>query len=350
MRLLILGATGLSGTAITEAALARGHEVVAVHRGVSDTLRVRDDDRLLDYVHDRSDGHAALTMRGPFDAVVDVSARVPAWVADAVRTLDEDEPWWVQLSSVSAYGDQSRRGPQEGDAVASFDDPALELRACTDPKVPFSYDWYAPAKAAGERLLLESARRVNRSTVLRPVLITGAHDSTWRVPWWLHRIAAGGTAVAPPAEDPIQVLDARDLAWLVLDAIEQRTSGVYNAAPTPGSQTVGSLVEACRTIVAEGGVEPAQVVHVERAVLEAHGVEPWSDLPAWISHGIGYDAMVTARTDLVEEVFGFRARPLVDTMRWVQDWIASGTAGFPSAGLHPARERAILDELATGTR
>ena len=127
MRLLILGATGLSGTAITDEALARGHEVVAVHRGVSDTLRARDDERLLDYVHDRCDGHAALTMRGPFDAVIDVSARIPAWVADAVRTLDGDEPWWVQLSSVSAYGDLSQPGPTEADAVATFDDPVLEL-------------------------------------------------------------------------------------------------------------------------------------------------------------------------------------------------------------------------------
>src|SRR5687767_11984392 len=96
-KLLILGATGLSGTAITREALARGHEVVAVHRGVSDTLRDIDADALLDYVHDRSDGHAALRMQGPFDGIIDVSARIPAWAADAVRTLDLGEPWWVQL-------------------------------------------------------------------------------------------------------------------------------------------------------------------------------------------------------------------------------------------------------------
>jgi 2'-hydroxyisoflavone reductase len=349
MRLLILGATGLSGTAITDEALARGHEVVAVHRGHSDTLRARDDERLLDYVHDRSDGHAALTVRGPFDAVIDVSARVPAWVADAVRTLDEDEPWWVQLSSVSAYADQSRRGPTEADAVATFDDPALELAACTDPKVAFSYDWYAAAKAAAERLLLESPRRVNRCTVLRPVLITGAHDTTWRFPWWVRRVAAGGTAVAPPADDPVQVIDARDLAWLALEAVEQRTSGVYNAAPAPGSQTVGSLVEACRAAVREAGGEPAEVVHVAREVLDEHGAESWSDLPAWIPDGIGFSAMVTARTELVEEVFGFAARPLVDTARWVREWIDAPGAGEPEAGLDGERERAILDAVGAAT-
>lgn len=342
MRLLILGATGLSGTAITDEALARGHEVVAVHRGVSDTIRSRYDDHLLDYVHDRSDGHAALQVRGPFDAVIDVSARVPAWVADAVRTLDEHEPWWVQLSSVSAYADLSRRGPAESDAVATFDDPALELRACTDPKIEFSYDWYAPGKAACERLLLESARRINRSTVLRPVLITGAHDTTWRFPWWVRRIAEGGTAIAPPADDPVQVIDSRDLAWLALEAVEQRTAGVYNAAPAPGTQTVGSLVEACRQAVADAGGEPATVVHVERALLDEHGVEPWSDLPAWIPDGIGFSGMVSARTELVEEVFDFEARPLLETARWVLEWIGTPSAGAPAAGLDADRERAIL--------
>ncbi len=342
MRLLILGATGLSGTAITDEALARGHEVVAVHRGVSDTLRARDDAGLLDYVHDRSDGHAALSMRGPFDAIIDVSARVPAWVADAVRTLDEDMPWWVQLSSVSAYADLSQRGPSEADAVATFDDPALELRACTDPKVEFSYDWYAPGKAAAERLLLESPMRAPRSTVLRPVLITGAHDTTWRFPWWVRRIAAGGTTIAPPADDPIQVLDSRDLAWLALEAIERRIAGVFNAAPTPGSQTVGSLVAACQEAVRGAGGTPAEVVHVSRDMLESHEVEPWSDLPAWIPDGIGFTGMVTARTDLVEEVFEFAARPLQETAAWVLDWIGSPGAGTPSAGLDVAREQAIL--------
>jgi 2'-hydroxyisoflavone reductase len=276
MQLLILGATGLSGTAITREAITRGHDVVAVHRGVSDTLRDVEQDGFVDYVHDRSDGHSALRARGPFDAIIDVSARVPAWVADAVRTLDAGDPWWVQLSSVSVYADLARTGVGEADPVAAFDDPALELRACTDPKVPFSYEWYAPAKAACERLLLESSRRWERSTVLRPVLITGAHDATWRFPWWVERIARGGdvAAIAPPAEDPVQVLDARDLALLALDGIERRIAGVFNAAPAPGTQTVGGMVAACAAAARGAGLEPAPVVHATDALLDEHGVEP----------------------------------------------------------------------------
>jgi 2'-hydroxyisoflavone reductase len=342
MQLLILGATGLSGTAITREALERGHEVVAVHRGVSDTLREIDDARLIDYVHDRRDGHRALTVRGPFDAVIDVSARIPAWVADAVRSLDEGLPHWVQLSSVSAYADLSKPGPSEGDPVATFDDPVLELAACTDPKVEFSYDWYSAGKAACERLLLERRDRWERATVLRPVLITGAHDTTWRVPWWIDRIARGGTAVAPPPDDPVQIIDARDLATLALDAAERQIAGVYNAAPAPGSQTVGSLVAACREAATAAGLQPADVVHAPRALLDEHGVEPWSDLPAWIPEGIGFTGMVTANTEALQEAFGFEARPLVDTASWVLEWTRSASAGSPSGGLDAEREQKIL--------
>lgn len=342
MKLLVLGATGLSGTAITREALARGHEVVAVHRGRSDTLRDVDDDALLDYVHDRSEGHAALRMQGPFDAVVDVSARVPAWVADAVRSLDVHEPWWVQLSSVSVYADLSSPGPSEGDPVATFDDPALELRACTDPRVVPSYDWYGPGKAACERLLLEQSARWPRATVLRPVLITGAHDDTWRAPWWAERIARGGTAVAPPADDPVQVLDARDLAAVVLDSMEQQVAGVYNVAPPPGTQTVGSLVAACAAAARAAGLEPARVVHAPRELLQAHGVEPWQDLPAWLPDDLGCTGMVTASTQAIQAALAFRPRPLEETMHWVLEWIRSGAAGTPSGGLDAEREQRIV--------
>lgn len=342
MKLLILGATGLTGTATTLEALDRGHHVVAVHRGRTDTLPDLDTDRLVEVLHDRVDGHAALLPYGPFDAVVDVAGRLPAWVADAVRALDGGSPWWVQLSSVSAYADQSRPGPTESDPVATYDDPVLELRACTDSTAELSMDYYGPNKAAAERLLLEAAARQPRSTVLRLGLITGAHDWSWRVPWWVKRIADGGATIAPPAGAPTQVIDSRDIARITLDAIEQRIAGVYNTAPAPGSQDIGMLVEAARAAVAAAGLEPATVTHVTRELLAAHEVEPWSDMPAWIPDDIGFSAMVTARTDLLQEVFGFEPRPLQETMAWVLDWIRSGSAGAPSAGLDAEREQRIL--------
>jgi hypothetical protein len=51
---------------------------------------------------------------------------------------------------------------------------------------------------------------------------------------------------------------------------------------------------------------------------------------------------VTARTELVEEAFGFAARPLEQTAAWVLEWIGSGGAGQPNAGLDAQREQRIV--------
>src|SRR5690606_38081092 len=143
-------------------------------------------------------------------------------------------------------------------------------------------------------------------------------------------IARGGRMVAPPAEHPVQVIDARDLAQLTLDAIEQRVPGVYNAAPAPGSQTIGTLVEAARAVVLRAGGTPAEVIHVPGELLLEQGIEPWDDLPAWLPPGWGHDGMVTASIDALTEAFPhYRPRPLGATFEWLGEWIASGAAGEP---------------------
>ena len=45
-------------------------------------------------------------------------------------------------------------------------------------------------------------------------MIVGAHDGTYRFPWWVGRVAAGGE-VLYPAQGRIQLIDARDLGRLL---------------------------------------------------------------------------------------------------------------------------------------
>lgn len=333
MRILVLGGTGLSGTAVVHEALERGHSVVAVHRGRSNTLDVPTTALLTEVVHDRADGHAPIAQHGPFDAVIDVSARVPAWVADAVQHIRTDH--WVQYSSVSAYADLARGGVDEQAPLAQFSNPELERRATTDPHVEFDYEWYAETKAACERVLLDGAGAAGVS-IVRPVLITGAHDTTWRVPYWVERVRNGGRLLAPPANDPIQVIDARDLATFALDLAEQRRAGAWNAAPLAGTQTIGSLLEAC-------GASPGDVVHGTREWLDEHDVEPWSDLPAWMPDGLGFTGIVTCDARTAERD-GLRCRPLTDTVAWITEWQLRDRPAHGSAGLDPVREQELLAE------
>ena len=344
MKLLVLGGTGLCGTALVRAALARGHEVVAVHRGGSDTLGDAVDPHLTQVVHDRTAGHEALAPHGPFDAIVDVGIRMPSWAVDAVRTLDAPRTHWVQYSSGSAYADPAHVGPVETDPLATFEDAELERRACTELDLPMDYAWYGPAKAACERLLREHVGDDDRVTIVRPGLITGPHDWSWRVPYWVERLARGGTALAPPAADAVQLIDARDIAEFVLRAVERSLPGTFNVNGAPGEATVASLLAACAAAARERDCIPAELVHVTDAFLAEHEVEPWSELPAWLPEREGFSALVTMDVTAARAA-GLRNRPLAATAADVLDWIMATTPPQlhePPAGLDPAREAALL--------
>ena len=87
MRLLILGGTVFLGRAVTDAALARGHEVVHLNRGRSSAP----DPRVATILGDRAaiggeELRAQLT-RSPWDAVIDTSGYLPQVVGKSVEAL-----------------------------------------------------------------------------------------------------------------------------------------------------------------------------------------------------------------------------------------------------------------------
>lgn len=87
--------------------------------------------------------------------------------------------------------------------------------AATLPAAPDEDDprHYGANKAACEHVVLARPGGI----VVRPGLIGGPHDPTGRFTYWPVRLAAGGDVLAPgPADVPVQVIDARDLAaWLL---------------------------------------------------------------------------------------------------------------------------------------
>lgn len=352
MKLLILGGAGLSGTAITLAALARGHEVVAVHRMASGTLAQVAHPRLTEFVRDRARGHAGLKQLGPYDAIIDVSARVPAVVADAIMRLDAPHTHWVQVSSGSAYADVSVE-LREGAALAHFDDAALETRANRELDIQLGWETYSAAKANCERMLARGVRdSTKRVTILRPVLITGAYDDTMRFPYWVERIARGGVALAPPADGLLQLVDARDQADFALMCAEQRIAGAYNLAAPIASTTFADVVAAISDSVRALGGEPAHVVHAPASFFAEHGVEAWSDLPAWMPDDAGFSGMVHAHSDRARGA-GYVTRPLAETVGAVHEWLrtdptAAGRIrpGIERPGLDPEREAELLARLA----
>ncbi len=145
---------------------------------------------------------------------------------------------YVFISTISVYDFSV---PSNG--VVDEDFALLPFPAGADPTRKVD-EHYGSLKVLCEQVLLE--RFSECATIVRPGLICGPCDPTDRFTYWPVRVDAGGTVLAPDGpSQPIQYIDARDLAQFVVHLVEVRDGGVYNAVTAPGSLTFGNLLDAC---------------------------------------------------------------------------------------------------------
>jgi 2'-hydroxyisoflavone reductase len=318
MRLLVLGGTVFLGRHVTAEALRRGHEVTLFHRGVHGAELFGDAEHVLG---DRAVDLAALRGR-TWDIAVDTSGYEPA---DVARSSALEIGHLVFVSTCNVY-------------PAWPSEPVDE-----DSPVWTEGDDYGPKKAACERKA--GAALGGRVAHVRAGLLCGPHDNIFRLPWWVRRIAAGGDVVAPGDPDrTVQLIDARDLASWMLDLAERRVAGAFNGTAPPRQTTMGDALTAAVEAIGSG----ARLQWIADDVLEAHGVEPWDELPLWTPEatGAGTWAVGTERA----QAAGLRCRPIeetvADTWAWVRDGgeaeLSPWRAEHRPRGLSPEREREIL--------
>jgi 2'-hydroxyisoflavone reductase len=313
MKLLILGGTQFVGRAVAEAALERGHELTLFNRGRTNPGLFPN----AEHLHgDRENDLTALEGR-TFDAVVDTSGYVPDVVRASVGALPGAH--YVFVSTISVYAGFSK-GPDEESPVYT------------------TGSGYGELKAACERELPKGA------LVVRPGLIVGPHDPTYRFTYWVDRLARGGDVLAPePKDHRVQVIDVRDLADWLVRAAEERLAGVFNAVGPAGPLTMRELLET----IADATGSDATLRWLPADVLLENGLEEFVSLPLWIvdpawrGHGEVSNARAVAA--------GMTFRPLAKTARDTLAWIRSGAAtyverGRPKPGLDPERESALLAE------
>ena len=322
----MLGGTVFLGRHVVDTLLARGHEVTLFHRGQRGGDLFPNVERVLG---DRATDLERLPPGATWDAVVDTCGFVPGVVATSARALRERAGRYVFISSVSVF-DLSQAPVTEASPT-----PELPPGASRDVMTP---ETYGPLKLLCEREAI-AAFGPERTFIVRPGLIVGPYDPSDRFTYWPVRFARGGDVLVPDALDmPVQYVDVRDLAELVVDALERELSGVVNAVGPAAPTTLGALLAACAAT--SGG--HANLVPVDRAFLRTWGAGPWIDLPVWSEDGFGYDGIT--RTDPTRAIaLGLRYRPLektiADTLRWAQH--ERGDAPL-KAGLTPAREAALF--------
>jgi len=327
MELLVLGGTSFAGRHVVEQALATGHSVTTFNRGRTNPGLFPD----VRSLHgDRASGdYAALDGAGPFDAVVDMCGYVPRSVREAIGALGPSalNGPYIMISSVSAYAEPQAQVNGEGFTEES---PLVPMPEGVDPESEdVTGGTYGPLKVLTEQATMELLP--GGVMIVRPGLIVGPYDPTDRFTYWVRRMADGGEILAPegPEVARTQVIDACDMArWIVASAAAGRV-GTFNAVAP--SVPLSDVLEA-----APGD---AELVWLPWEFLESEGVQPWSDLPAWVPAPMA--ALLLADGSKAAAV-GLETRPIGAVVADLAAWDRDRPQEPLRAGMTREREAELL--------
>jgi 2'-hydroxyisoflavone reductase len=329
LRVLILGGTGFIGPHFVDALTAAGHTVTLFNRGRRNPRAVAGVETL---IGDRNGKLDALRNRN-WDAVIDNSGYVPRDVQASAELLADRVQHYVFISSISAYADLKSPGIDEDHALARLADPTT---------TQITNESYGGLKvlceAAVERIYRE------RATIIRPTYIVGPGDTSDRFTYWPVRVQRGGDMLAPGSPgDPIQFIDARDLAAFVRGVVEQRIAGRYNACNQPRAVTMGDVLETSKRLTGSN----ARFHWASAAFLSEHQLVDSNEIPIWApTEGVLAGAALVSPARAVAK--GLKFTPLETTLRDTLAWQAKRPAEQQKlqAGLSPERERELLKLLA----
>jgi 2'-hydroxyisoflavone reductase len=273
-----------------------------------------------------------------WDVVIDNPTSVPVWVRDAAQILKGNVDRYVFISTISVYADTSKPGTNEGAPLAKYNG-ADAMKETRDSIIASNFTLYGPLKALSEQ---EAEKWFPKKTlIIRPGLIVGPGDETDRFTYWPVRIGRGGEVLAPGEPgDPVQFIDARDLAEWTVRMVESGETGIYNATGPDKKLGVGEMLETTKSALGS----KATFTWVNADFLEAQKVAPWSDMPVWIPPR-GEEAggnQVSNKRGLAR---GLTFRPLADTARDTLAWfktLPQDRQSHLKAGLTPEREAELL--------
>lgn len=331
LRILILGGTGFTGPCQVRYALSRGHKVTTFNRGKTHPGELPNEVEQL--VGDRNGKLDALKDR-QWDVAIDNPTTLPVWVRDAAQILKGNVERYVFISTISVYADTSK-GVDENAPLAKYEGPDA-FKETLEAMKASGYKTYGPLKALSER---EAEKWFpGKVLIIRPGLIVGPGDETDRFTYWPVRIERGGEVLAPGLpNDPVQFIDARDLAEWTIRMAENSETGIYNATGPAKPLVIGDMLAGIKTALNSN----AKFTWASAEFLKQQKVQAWSDMPVWAGDELGL-----ARTNISPALAkGLTFRPLVETARDTLAWFKAQPQGRQShlkAGVTPEHEAEVL--------
>jgi 2'-hydroxyisoflavone reductase len=322
MKLLVIGGTSFVGRAFVERAAVDGHDVTVFHRGEQEP----DDLPPVAHVHGDRDGDLDRLGDGTFDAVVDTSGYVPRVVDASASHLADRTGRYLFVSTTSVYPDDAAAPMNEDSPVHAPPYPDTE---------DVTAEAYGPLKVACEVAVRE--RFGDRATIVRPGYIVGPHDPTDRFASWLRRASSGDRMIAPgPPDDPIQVVDVRDLGAFMLQLLSDDRAGAFGVVGPGEPLTVRAFVE---TAIDEAGAG-TEAIWVDRDVIfaDADEDERYRLFPMWHPEFPGVHRYDASRAIAA----GLEHRPFPETVRDTLAWDRSRPQEPLPYGPSPDEERELL--------
>ena len=332
LQVLVLGGTGWLGGHIASTALALGHRVTCLARGLSGPAPkgvawVQED-------RDEPDAYRLISA-AQWDAVIDVS-RQPGQVRGAAQALVGRAGVFVFVSSGNVYADHSYLGQDEtGSLLPPLEGDVMETMAS-----------YGEAKVACENHVL-AAFGPERALIARAGLIGGPGDTSDRSGYWPWRFARpatpDGSVLVPDAPGlATQLIDVRDLAQWLVQAASQGVRGIFNASGD--TMLLPAHLAVARRVAGHQG----PVVAASEDWLIAQGVEQWMgerSLPLWVADEdwVGFNSRDASKA----REAGLVTRPLEETLADTLEWeINRYRYVRRKAGLSDDDQWALLEQLA----
>lgn len=321
MNILVLGGTQFVGRHFIELALAAGHNVTLVHRGKTNPGLFPTAKHIL---ADRREKLTALENH-EWDVCVDANAYIPREVELSTEILMSRVDRYVFVSTVSVYdGAKSPRITEDSPLLPSISDTE-EVTAAT----------YGGLKVACEQIVQNTFGA--NATIVRPGYLVGPYDPTNRFSYWVGRFASGEEVLLPKERDcPLQVLDARDLAVLLLKAAHGEVPAIVNT--TGPASTFAEITDAIRAIF------PSEVTEIPEAWLAEKEVRPGAELPLYSGTSAEGRGLMLVKTDLAI-ASGLPHRPLEESIRDTATWLAEAPRTLRGNPLSPERAKELIAEF-----
>ncbi len=311
LNILILGGTGFTGPFQVEYALKRGHKVTLFNRGKRPSPEWP---AAVEQLHgDRNTGDLAALKGRKWDVCIDNPTSLPFWVRDAGQVLKGNVGHYLFISTISVYADGSKPGINENSPLAQYKgkDAMAETQQTLRADIE---NLYGPLKALSEA---EAHKQFGKNvTIVRPGYIVGPRDETDRFTYWPHRVAQGGEILVPgDGNDPIQIIDGRDLGEWMIRLAETGTTGTFNACGPDYPLSMDAMLYGCQAVTGGG----MTLTHVSPAFLDEQQV----GLPIWVPSKdnpyAGYGAVSNERAIAA----GLTFRPLATTVQDLLAWFHS---------------------------